>query len=570
MYRVNSLFSGGGTFDHGAHLAGWQTVSLCEYNEQAQAVLRHRLPGVPLHSDIRTLNGADLPDAEVLMGGSPCQSLSVAGKRAGIRIESLEEYEIHKNDPQLAEEISESGLFWEMIRVIKEKRHATADTFPRIALWENVPGAFSSHGGRDFAIVLRAFLEIGARDVAWRVLDSQFHGVPQRRRRIFLVADFGGECAAEILFKPEGVRRDSAPRRKAGQDAATASARGIDGHAAAVDVRNLVLGREVSGTLQAKNGGGYSLNYINPVMVPAFDPARALLGKAGWRGDGESDNFVVALPALVTSSGPANALTTGQNGQGTGLGSPRGDGADNLVVDTLPIPIQDGREVEKRQNGLGVGQPGDPAYTLDTLGAQVVAFDTTQITSPLNRSHPKPGDPCHPLTAGGNPPTIAILPVGADSPLFQDLTPVRGDGADNLVVDAPAPPYCVNQNGSDVQISPLAGCLTTGVARHTSGPLAFHLTQDPISGPISPCLTAGTPEGVATVGVATPYTVRRLTPTECERLQSVPDGWTAVPWKGGVLPDSARYRILGNGGTSVVLEQLFRRIEAALNRKTLL
>ncbi|QLG11765.1 DNA (cytosine-5-)-methyltransferase (plasmid) [Deinococcus sp. D7000] len=206
--RVISLFSGAGTFDYGFHLAGWETVYLCEWDEKARQVLRHRFPGVPLTNDVCEINGADLPDAEVIMFGSPCQDLSVAGKRAGL-------------------DGVKSGLFMEAIRIIKEKREATNGRYPAIALWENVPGAFSSNGGRDFATVIHEFLNSGARDVCWRVLDAQFFGVPQRRRRIFVVADFGGERAREILFESEGVRRDSVAGGPAGPAVAALTARGV-------------------------------------------------------------------------------------------------------------------------------------------------------------------------------------------------------------------------------------------------------------------------------------------------------------------------------------------------------
>lgn len=203
--RVISLFSGAGTFDHGFHLAGWDTVYLCEWDEKARQVLQARFPGVPITNDVREVNGAELPDAECIMFGSPCQDLSVAGKRGGLEGER-------------------SGLFMEAIRIIREKREATGGRYPTFALWENVVGAFSSNGGRDFAAVIRAFLHGGARDVSWRCLDAQYFGVPQRRRRIFLVADFGGERAREILFESESLRGHSQPLpERRGQDSEAAT-----------------------------------------------------------------------------------------------------------------------------------------------------------------------------------------------------------------------------------------------------------------------------------------------------------------------------------------------------------
>ena len=166
--------------------------------------------------DITKINGAEIPPVDVITGGSPCQDLSVAGNRAGLAGER-------------------SGLFMEMIRIIKEMRDATADDdrgpLPRFMVWENVPGALSSNGGEDFRAVLEETARIAQQDaviprpdckwsnsgaivgdwwsLAWRIHDAQFWGVPQRRRRIALVADFAGRSAPEILFERKGLSRDS-------------------------------------------------------------------------------------------------------------------------------------------------------------------------------------------------------------------------------------------------------------------------------------------------------------------------------------------------------------------------
>ena len=175
--------------------------------------------------DITKINGAAAPPVNVIIGGSPCQDLSIAGKRAGLAGER-------------------SGLFMEQVRIIKEMREKDAesgrtgkDIRPRFMVWENVPGAFSSNKGADFGAVLQEIAKIVCKEVpsvpmpkngwptsgcltgmgmggdywsiAWRVFDAQFWGVPQRRRRIALVADFGGLSAPEILFERKSVSRDS-------------------------------------------------------------------------------------------------------------------------------------------------------------------------------------------------------------------------------------------------------------------------------------------------------------------------------------------------------------------------
>ena len=191
---IGSLFAGIGGFDLGFERAGFTTTWACEIDQKAQAVLRLRFPHAKLHDDVCQIGAHNLEPVDVVTFGSPCQDLSVAGKRAGLAGER-------------------SGLFHEAVRVIRECRAAYGK--PDFAIWENVPGAFSSNGGRDFAAVIDALVNIGARDVAWRVLDSRFFGVAQRRRRVFLVADFGGERAEQVLALAEGVRGYSPKSRQA-------------------------------------------------------------------------------------------------------------------------------------------------------------------------------------------------------------------------------------------------------------------------------------------------------------------------------------------------------------------
>ena len=209
---LGSLFSGSGAFELGAMLAGIQPIFNAEIEPFPIMVTRRRLPGVQHFGDVSTLNGAELPPVDIITFGSPCQDMSVAGKRAGL-------------------DGARSGLFHQAIRIVREMREATHGEKPRFIVWENVPGAFSSNRGQDFKAVLDAVIgikepsaQVPAPDkgrwrhadlflgdgwsVAYRVLDAQYWGVAQRRRRVFLVADFGGERAGEILFEPYGLRGD--------------------------------------------------------------------------------------------------------------------------------------------------------------------------------------------------------------------------------------------------------------------------------------------------------------------------------------------------------------------------
>lgn len=186
--RVASLFSGIGGFDLGFERAGAEVIFQCELDKNAQRVLRAHWPEVPLHDDITTLERG--PVADVYAGGFPCQDVSVAGRRAGLAGER-------------------SGLWFEFHRLLSGAR-------PRWVVIENVPGLLSSHRGRDFSIVLQGLVDLGYR-VAWRVLDAQYFGLAQRRKRVFIVGSLGDGRCAEVLFERESVPGDPPARRAAGE-----------------------------------------------------------------------------------------------------------------------------------------------------------------------------------------------------------------------------------------------------------------------------------------------------------------------------------------------------------------
>ena len=377
--KLGSLFDGSGTCPLAARMCGIEPVWASEIEPYPIRVTQKNFPGMQHLGDIKQIDGAKIEPVDVITFGSPCQDLSTAGKQAGL-IDG-----------------ERSSLFFEAIRIIREMREATNGKYPRYAVWENVPGAFGSNRGRDFLAVLRAFAGVagdgddvpapegnGDRlgwsksgcimgdgySIAWRQLDAQYWGVPQRRRRIYLVADFDGQRAGKILFEREGLRGDSAEGREARQGTAGDAERGVGGsdrvkclnpwdcqskrqytidgayttlnagqaqggqmhgicynaasfmggqvakaggigyseevsptlksvlsggntvpdvvypeiartlaarhdsspcadrgqNVVALDCRNLVGNQEISGTLQAKDEGGYSLNYVNPVV----------------------------------------------------------------------------------------------------------------------------------------------------------------------------------------------------------------------------------------------------------------------------------------------------------------
>lgn len=211
---LGSLFSGSGGFELAGALCGIKPVFCSEIEPYPIAVTRSRFPNMKHLGDVSRVKGNEIEPVDIISFGSPCQDLSVAGKRAGLDGER-------------------SGLFMEAIRIIKEMRDATANEFPRWGVWENVPGAFSSGQpkGEDFRCVLEEFIRISEPNaemppmpkggwpyadiilgdgwsVAYRTFDLQYWGCAQRRKRIYLVADFRSECAGKILFERKGLRRD--------------------------------------------------------------------------------------------------------------------------------------------------------------------------------------------------------------------------------------------------------------------------------------------------------------------------------------------------------------------------
>lgn len=195
--RAGSLFTGVGGFDLGMEAAGWTTEFQVEWDAKCNKILETWWPDVPRWEDISHVNGADLPPVDLITFGSPCQDMSIAGQRSGL------------NGGE------RSILFHEAMRIVKEMRDATNNELPRWIVWENVVGSLSSSGGRDFGAVLDSMADVGALVVEWAVLDARWFGVPQRRRRVFVVACFdpatAGRCTHQILPVAARGERHPAP-----------------------------------------------------------------------------------------------------------------------------------------------------------------------------------------------------------------------------------------------------------------------------------------------------------------------------------------------------------------------
>ena len=367
--KLMSLFDGSGGFPLAASLCGIEPVYAAEVEPYPIAVTKNRFPKMKHLGDVSKVKGGEIEPVDIITFGSPCQDMSIAGKRAGLKHADMGD-----------DETTRSGLFLEAIRIIKEMREATNGVYPRYAIWENVPGAFSSNRGEDFRTVLEEFIRVKEKDavmpavpqagwayadcisgdgwsIAYRVFDAQYWGVPQRRRRIYLVADFRGECAQEILFKRESLRGYFEAGRTPWQGIA-ADAQNCGGCRAVEIAKTLDTGYPDP----SKNQGGIAI--VEKIIL-----------------DDQGGQQI-----SVCTDGKSPTLRAEAHGN-----APYVINKKTLVYDT-------------RGNGAGetvptiTGDHNNRITDYTALCCEAVVYDGANITSPLNKTNPQAGDPCHTIS----------------------------------------------------------------------------------------------------------------------------------------------------------------------------
>lgn len=495
---LGSLFDGSGGFPLAGALSGITPIWASEVEPYPIAVTRSRFPLMEHLGSVSEIDGGNVRPVDVVTFGSPCQDLSVAGKRAGI------------HDGQ------RSSLFFEAIRIIKEMRASTGGKYPKFAVWENVPGAFSSNRGEDFRCVLEAFAGVceqgvsisrserwaGAGEivgngysVAWRTLDAQYWGVPQRRKRIYLVADFAGERAGEILFEREGVRRHIETRGEAGQGAAR-EAEGSVGRNDSFKCLN-------PWDCQSKHV--YEPNGMSPTL-PAMDC-----------GGAHNQAVMFALdPVSLNSMKSANphsgfhAVTIAKTLQASGV-DPTCNQGGNVIVE--PIYTLQGNGIDRADTAgcNGKGWREDVCYTLNTIDRPAICFKAGQGAKARSLGESETAAPTPGSEADGN-----SIPAVCYPKVFHSLTATNARN-----VESAQQPNCV--------------CYPQ---------IARTLTAEADA---SPCIDrrqnvvcyVARGNGDCTHWRSKPprkYIIRRLTPLECCRLQGFPDGW-GVPDRKDKLSD---------------------------------
>ncbi|WP_300416928.1 DNA (cytosine-5-)-methyltransferase [uncultured Oscillibacter sp.] len=502
QYTLASLFDGIGGFPYAASFYNITSLWASEIVPACVSVTRKHFPDMAHAGDITQLHGGKLPPVDIVTFGSPCQGLSLAGQRRGLADER-------------------SGLFMEAIRIIDEMREATHGRYPRFALFENVPGALSSAGGRDFAAVLQAFTKAkipmpysgrwanagmvrgGGVDLAWCVYDAQYFGTAQRRRRLFLVCDFAGRSAGEVLFVPKSLRGYFEAGGTPRQGLAAFAESGPDTAGRAVDILNdqggasLTVERSgLSPTLRSQTHGNL------PVVAAGFDlqqitskTNRSTLRPVQPTLCGTGQPHVVA-GALCMGTGQANAGIL--NNQSPTLTCAHGQ---------APILVH---PHSARALCMATGQ----------ANAEVLA----DIAPTLNCNHEQPLL-VHPQIAG----TLCASGAGLSRP--------AGMGSETDFCIVPAAVDCRN----------------------------FRETQE-----ISGTLQAKTASGGYSLNYQNPIRigcyVRRLTPLECERLQGFPDFWTEQGG-GRSISDTSRYQMLGNSIAVPCVAYIMQGIYHALERR---
>ena len=364
---IGSVCSGIGAPECAWHPLGWRSAFMSEIDAFPRAVLAHHYPEVPLHGDFTTIQAGDYGAIDLLVGGTPCQSFSIAGLRGGMADER-------------------GNLALEYLRLAERLR-------PRWLVWENVPGVLSSAGGRDFGAFVGGLAELGY-GWAYRCLDAQHFGLAQRRLRVFVVAYLGDwRPAAAVLFEPASLRGDPAPGREAGERVAPTVARGSPGG------RTYGLDADTADSLIAATSSGHG--WWDEAEVGATLRAQDSITKAdtliafGGNNTAGPIDVATALNASHTASGRQDFET------------------ETFIAHTLRAEGHDASE-----DGTGRGVPlvfgwqnsasqGDSvsalhAPTLDKSKTPAVAFDLAQITSAANRTRAEAGLPASTLAKGSN------------------------------------------------------------------------------------------------------------------------------------------------------------------------
>lgn len=556
---LGSLFDGSGGFPLGGLISGITPVWASEIEPFPIRVTTKRLPFMKHYGDVSKMNGADIEPVDIITFGSPCQDMSIAGRREGL-------------------DGSRSSLFYEAVRIVKEMRCKTNGRYPRYIVWENVPGAFSSNKGADFQSVLEEVCSVKGYEIhtprpekwptageimaddfslAWRVFDAQYWGVPQRRKRIYLVADLAGGSAGKILFESEGVSGYTPQGFRSWQGAAGASEKG-SGAAGCVCLNDQGGNRMdvtdgVTCTLRAEahhppcvmESAGFCTEHSAHSRSIGYEEETSPTLRAG------------TVPAAVYENHSQDTRYTGPLKTAPTVMSTYGTGGNNqpFVVETpKTLKIRSGCE----GGGKGALIQENKSATLGCNNDQTVFVPKvygicSKQSHAMQSDNPHSGfyeaDTSRCLDRGGGNPScnqggMAVVAVQGSMIGRSDKNGPQGSGVNedvSFTLDATdrhavaygidRATYNMGRNAKfgitvETEIEPTMvskGPGAVGQPIYHSSKSSFHtnFTDDDVT----ETLVATDFKDPPTVSKEPDYIVRRLTPTECARLQGFPDWW---------------------------------------------
>ena len=543
--NVLSLFSGVGGFDLGLENAGMKTIYQCEWDKHANSILERHWPQVPRWGDITTLTAKEIlshgTPPDVVAWGSPCQDLSVAGKRAGLEGER-------------------SGLFHEGIRIINELRKETNNEYPRISIWENVAGALSSNRGADFGVIIDEMAKAGAMVIEWGLLDAQHFGIPQRRRRVFVIAIFNPStaslCPSPLLPVGESLPRDSKKGKPKRKSSATTLTEGVG---AGSGIVNAICGETYhhGGITNQDLGSGHMV-----VETAEMSYAESSFGQFK-----EGDVAALKASGGVLGGGSETLITEPY------VKSRRAQSAtdDETWVPGEVNPTLNSFDVGDTRATTAIIEPyemvnrpvKDPVGTLQARVAatnhesirdghaiveELMLVDGTRVDDVRVYEPPVQTLGARMGTGGNNVPMLAFdTQFGSNANVFEDQSPT-------LKASQAAPSVAYDEYNDS--LNPIHHALRAGTKQSTGV-----LLEGEVAGTLRSGGAGGVPSSRGEHLVTEPsMAVRRLTPLECERLMGWGDHHTRYKADGTEQADTHRYKQAGNGVASPVAEWIGKQL----------
>jgi DNA (cytosine-5)-methyltransferase 1 len=562
--RYGSVCSGIEAASVAWHPLGWEPQWFSEIEHFPSAVLKHRFPDVPNLGDMTQLNQNPVfneQPIDLLVGGTPCQSFSVAGLRKGLA------------DPR-------GNLMLTFLSIADKRR-------PKWIVWENVPGVLSSNGGKDFGTFLGALGELGY-GFAYRVLDAQHFGVAQRRRRVFVVGYLGDwRPAAAVLFESESLQRDSKQSRAKRQETPTNAqgSVGTTGFAGNVESQVAACLQTTCDDYSRADGFNTVIEQVAQPIAYSFDSLASNSMKSSNPHSGcrevetsktidtttpepskNQGGIAIAQPITMEKiAGPIDASY--YKGQGSRQGGEREFVAQPQYFESHPNdsrvtgPHDVGNTVSAR---YGTGGGNTP------IVSQPIAVDTYNYTTNANVSQTlrsEKSDTEHigailhpiPVLAGEHPKKEVTIDVCPTLPAAMGM----GGGHTPLVPQ----PIAVDWRIAQVDIE-MTGTLKTDLAKMSGPCVAVDAYNQTINEKTTQTIGSSASDINHIGGVLQTMAIRRLTPKECERLQGFPDDWTKIPYRNksaDQCPDGPRYKACGNSMAVPVMRWIGTRIQMIEN-----